>query len=74
MAAILASAGVIGVALGFGADFFEAAQAELDRSARLDFSLGARLSPAGLGADGPLVGAAAVGFAGLGHPVLRGHR
>lgn len=62
------------VALGFGADFFEAAQAELDRSAQLDFSRGARLSPAGLGADGPLVGAGAVGFSALGHPVLRGHR
>ena len=58
------------VALGFGADFFDAAQDELDRTARLEFSRGARISPAGLGADGPLVGAAAVGFAGLGHPVL----
>ena len=35
--------------------FFAAAQAELDRSARLDFSRGARIVPAGLGADGPLV-------------------
>lgn len=50
------------VALGFGAPFFAAAQAELDRSARLDFSQGTRIVPAGLGADGPLVGAAAVGF------------
>jgi glucokinase len=53
------------VALGFGDDFFDAAQAELDRSARLDISRGARIASAGLGADGPLVGAAAVGFAGL---------
>ena len=33
-----------------------------DRLARLEFSRGARVAPAGLGADGPLVGAAAVGF------------
>lgn len=50
------------VALGFGAAFFEAAQAEVDRSARLDFSRGTRIVPGGLGPNGPLVGAAAVGF------------
>jgi len=60
------------VALGFGAPFFAAAQAELDRSARLDFSAGARIVPAGLGADGPLVGAAAVGWRAAGVPVLAG--
>ena len=48
------------VALGYGEPFFSAAQAELDRLCVLDFSLGARIVPAGLGADGPLVGAAAV--------------
>lgn len=53
------------VALGFGEPFFRAAQAELDASCRLLFSAGARVMPAGLGADGPLVGAAAVGFRGL---------
>ncbi len=53
------------VALGFGDPFFAAAQAELDRCARLDFSAGARIVPAGLGAAGPLVGAGAVGWAGL---------
>jgi glucokinase len=52
------------VALGFGSDFFTAAQAELDRSATLDFSRGARIVPAGLGGDGPLIGAAAVGLRG----------
>jgi glucokinase len=57
------------VALGFGADFFGAAQDELDRSARLDFSRGARIVPAGLGPDGPLVGAAAVGWRGAGHDI-----
>jgi glucokinase len=51
-----------GVALGFGAPFFDAAQAELDRSCRLEFSRGTRIVPAGLGADGPLVGAARVAF------------
>jgi glucokinase len=50
------------VALGFGEPFFVAAQEELDRRARLDFSRGARIRPGGLGPDGPLVGAAAVGW------------
>jgi glucokinase len=50
------------VALGFGVPFFTAAQAEIDRVARLDYALGCRIAPAGLGADGPLVGAAAVGL------------
>ncbi|MDP9070870.1 MAG: ROK family protein [Actinomycetota bacterium] len=54
------------VALGYGEPFFTAAQAELDRCARLEFSSGARIVPAGLGADAPLVGAARVGFVGLG--------
>ena len=58
------------VALGFGDAFFAAAQAELDRCARLEFSRGARIVPAGLGAAGPLVGAGAVGLAGLGHSLL----
>lgn len=53
------------VALGFGDGFFSAAQAELDALARLDFSSGAQVVPAGLGADGPLIGAAAVGWRGL---------
>lgn len=53
------------VALGFGVGFFLAAQRELDRYARLDHSRGSRIEPAGLGADAPLVGAAAVGWRGL---------
>lgn len=48
------------VALGFGAPFFAAAQAELDASAQLEFSAGARIVPAGLGAEAGVVGAAAV--------------
>jgi len=62
------------VALGFGAPFFAAAQAELDASARLAFSRGARIVPAGMGAAGPLVGAAAVGWRGLGRPILGARR
>lgn len=52
------------VALGFGEVFFEAANTELARSARLDFSRGARIVPTGCGPHGPLLGAAAVGRAG----------
>ncbi|HWH34891.1 MAG TPA: ROK family protein, partial [Acidimicrobiales bacterium] len=58
------------VALGFGPPFFAAAQAELDRRARLEFSRGATISPAGLGDAGPLIGAAAVGWRGLGADLL----
>ncbi|HVL93595.1 MAG TPA: ROK family protein [Acidimicrobiales bacterium] len=58
------------VALGFGRPFFAAAQAELDRSARLAFSQGTRIGPAAGGAGAPLLGAAAVGFRGLGRPVI----
>jgi len=54
------------VALGFGEEFFAAAQATLDELCRLDHSRGARIVPAGLGAAAPLIGAAAVGFAGAG--------
>jgi glucokinase len=53
------------VALGFGPPFFAAAQAELDVSARLSYSAGAVIVPTGLGLDGPLVGAADVGWRGL---------
>ncbi|MFZ4518798.1 MAG: ROK family protein [Microthrixaceae bacterium] len=54
------------VALGFGAPFFAAAQIEADRSARLDFSRGLRIVPSRFGGhEGPLLGAAAVGLAGL---------
>jgi glucokinase len=50
------------VALGFGSPFFAAAQAEIDQRARLAFAAGTRIVPAGLGADAPLVGAAAVAW------------
>ena len=48
------------VALGFGAPFFDAAQLELGERARIAFARGAQIRPAGLGDEGPLVGAAAV--------------
>jgi len=48
------------VALGYSDVFFEAAQAEIDARARLEFSRGTRIVPGALGRDGPLVGAAAV--------------
>ncbi|HEV7524809.1 MAG TPA: ROK family protein [Acidimicrobiia bacterium] len=48
------------VALGYGDDFFRAAQAEIDATCRLDFSRGTRVVPGALRDDGPLVGAAAV--------------
>jgi glucokinase len=54
------------VALGFGPPFFSAAQLEIERSARIAHAAGTRIWPAGLGADGPLVGAAAVGLRGAG--------
>ena len=53
------------VALGFGAPFFEAAQAELSARARLSFSAPCRIVPSRLGSMGPLIGAAAVGLRGL---------
>jgi glucokinase len=56
-----------GVALGFGAPFFHAAQATLDDLCCLDHSKGARIVPARLGAGGSLIGAAAVGLRGLNH-------
>lgn len=59
------------VALGFGAPFFTAAQAEVDERCRLDFSRGARVVPAALGSLGGLVGAAALA---LGRPNGATHR
>jgi len=57
------------VALGFGALFFAAAQAEMDQLCRLEFARGARVVPSGLGDSGPLVGAARVGLRGAGMAV-----
>jgi glucokinase len=52
------------VALGFGTPFFDAAQVELSARARLQFSAGCRIVASRLGAAGPLIGAAAVGWRG----------
>ncbi len=54
------------VALGFGDEFFVAAQEEIARRCGLDFARPTRIRPGGLGADGPLVGAAAVAVHHLG--------
>jgi glucokinase len=57
------------VALGYGETFFAAAQAELEARARIDYARGASVVPAGLGDEGPLVGAAAVGWRGEGRDI-----
>ena len=54
-----------GVAIGFGATFFNSAQRTLDELCGLEFVKGARIVPARLADEGPLVGAAAVGWRGL---------
>jgi glucokinase len=53
------------VALGMGEGFFAAAQREVDARCRISFARGARVAPVGLGADGPLIGAAAVAYRAL---------
>ncbi len=60
------------VALGYGDAFFEAANRSLSENARLEHSAHARIIPGGLGALGPMVGAAAVGWRGLGEELLGG--
>lgn len=52
------------VALGYGEPFFAAARAEIAERARLPYSRGVAIRPAGLGSDGPLIGAGAVGWRG----------
>ena len=58
------------VALGYGDDFFDAAQATIDELSQIQHSRGTQIIPAGLGDKGPLVGAAAVAWRGLGVDVL----
>lgn len=53
-----------GVALGFAATFFNAAQEELSSCARLPYSRQARITPTRLGDRAPLIGAGAVGIRG----------
>ncbi len=59
------------VALGFGDIFFDAAQGEIDRLATIGSASAGVVQRAGLGAQGPLVGAAAVCWRHLGWPQLR---
>lgn len=60
------------VALGFGEPFFAAARREIESRARLEYALGTVIRPAGLGAEGPIVGAAAVAWSALGADLLGG--
>jgi len=53
------------VALGFGPPFFAAAQREVEARCGLEFARGTRVLPGGLGDEGPLIGAARVGWLGL---------
>jgi len=55
-----------GVALGFAATFFNAAQEELSSDARLPYSKQARITPTRLADRGALIGAGAVGIKGWG--------
>jgi len=57
------------VALGFGEPFFAAAQREIDARCGFEFVRGTRIVPAGLRAEAPLVGAAAVGWRGAGRDI-----
>jgi glucokinase len=54
------------VALGYGEPFFAAARRELAELARIEYSAGVEIRPAGLGSSGPLIGAGAVGRLGAG--------
>ena len=53
------------VALGFAATFFNAAQEEIDAISRVGHGATARVTPARLGENGPLIGAGGVGIRGL---------
>lgn len=53
------------VAFGFAATFFNSAQEELDRLARVGPGRGPRIATARLGDRGPLIGAGAVGIRGM---------
>ena len=54
-----------GVALGFAATFFNAAQEEIDAVARVGQGAAARITPVRLGDRGALIGAGALGLRGL---------
>ncbi len=48
------------VALGYGDDFFGPAQEALEENLGMTYTKGAKIRPAGLGATGPLIGAAGI--------------
>jgi glucokinase len=54
-----------GVALGFAATFFNAAQEELSNHVKLPYSRQARITQTRLGDRGPLIGAGAIGIRGM---------
>ena len=58
------------VALGYGDDFLGAAQQTIDDLSRIQHARGTRIIPAVLGDEAPLIGAAAVGWRGLGRAIL----
>lgn len=58
------------VALGFGDDFFGAAQETIDELCRIQHARGTVIRPAALGDRSPLIGAAAVGWRGVGRNIL----
>jgi glucokinase len=57
------------VALGFGEPFFAAANRALHEVSRIGFTGDCSVVPVGLGASGPLVGAAGLAWRALGHDV-----
>jgi glucokinase len=60
------------VALGFGEPFFAAAAREVTLRCGLDFSRDTKVRPGGLGDEGPLIGAAKVGWSRLGQGQVPG--
>lgn len=62
------------VALGYGEAFFEAAEKAMHDGARQSYARSARVVPAGLGAQAPLVGCGAVAWRGLGEDLLAPQR
>ena len=58
------------VALGYGTVFFQAAQKTINELTKIQHSVGTIIVPGGLGDKGPLVGAAAVAFQGMGKQII----
>jgi glucokinase len=58
------------VGLGYGAPFFQAANQALHDNAKQSYAQMAQVVPAGLGAQSPLIGCAAVAWRGLGEEIL----